>query len=477
MLTFPLRSCWPGGRTVRLVTVAAIFAVLLHQSAWALIMGGEGNEPLKDPGWPKGAAAVFNTETRVAWWEGPPFGGGQWHAECKGDAAALSLVLDDLSKVDVPKKRVVLHDGFGYSFWLNPNGDKEKLAKSLIDWKFMVWVPDRLQFQRGLPAGFRAVEGDPVLVQVDVYTGGFVRWADVVVPKGIEVLDERLEAHGFKVTDGTVLEGTVIDLATKKPMQATLVLEEIKPREKGGYDHVRLAEVKTDTKGHWVVKNAPTAWCRLVLQADGYVSRVIGYGKYDDKPRWSEHHSGLSKAAPVSGRVVDHNGKPLAEVDVRVDNLDATNGGRYESATEPKTSTDADGQFRVDSVPLGTATVWVHKPGYVRPGLGPKITTPAADLKLAMQPAAKLQVRVDFSATMRPQGYIVKIQPEGGEKVGSWGGSANIDADNQHTFENIPPGTYLITGRPNPGSDNQETAPETVELQGGKSVELTIKAK
>lgn len=465
-------------RGMRWLVVAALLAIAVPQPVWALITGGEGNKPINDPGWPKGAATVFNTETRVAWWEGPPFGGGQWHAECKGDAAALSLVLDDFSKVDIPQKRVVLHDGFGHSFWLNPNGDKTKLAASLIDWTVMVWQADRLRFQRGLPADLRAVgEAEPLLAQIDVYTGGFVRWADVIVPKGIEVIDERLEAHGFKPTDGTVLEGNVIDLATKKPLVATLVVEEIKPQEKGGYQHVRLTDVKTDAQGHWVVKNAPAAWCRLVLRADGYVSRVIGYGKYDDKPRWSEHHSGLAKAVAVAGQVVDPAGKPLADVKVRLSNLDVPDAGRYDSADTTEVQTDADGRFRLESVPLGKASAWVHKPGYVRPGLGPHFTTPAVDLKLEMQPAAKLLVRVDFSATTRPEGYIVNIKPEGGEKVGSWGGSANIDAAAQFTFENIPPGKYIVTGRPNPGSDSQETVPETVDLKGGKTMELTIKAK
>lgn len=114
-----MRVSWIG----KIAALAVLLTLAFHQSAWALITGGEGNEPINDPGWPKGAAAAFNSETRVAWWEGPPFGGGQWHAECKGDAAALSLVLDDFSKIDAPKKRIVLHDGFGHSFWLNPNGD------------------------------------------------------------------------------------------------------------------------------------------------------------------------------------------------------------------------------------------------------------------------------------------------------------------------------------------------------------------
>ena len=79
--------------------------------AFALITGGEGNKPLVDPGWPKGADAIFNTPERIAWWEGPPLGGGQWHAECRGDAKALNAVLGDFAKLDVKSKRIVLHDG------------------------------------------------------------------------------------------------------------------------------------------------------------------------------------------------------------------------------------------------------------------------------------------------------------------------------------------------------------------------------
>src|SRR3954469_15152504 len=89
--------------------------------ASALIRGDVGNTPLPDPGWPAGAAALFNHPGRVAWWEGPPFGGGQWHAECRGDTGALSTVFVDFSRMDVKVKRVIVHDGTGHSFWLAPN--------------------------------------------------------------------------------------------------------------------------------------------------------------------------------------------------------------------------------------------------------------------------------------------------------------------------------------------------------------------
>lgn len=101
-----------------------ILAVVAPREAFALIRGDAGNKPVPDPGWPHGAAAFFNHTGRIAWWEGPPFGGGQWHAECRGDAKTLNVVLADFANVDVKTKRVVVHDGTGHSFWLALTGSR-----------------------------------------------------------------------------------------------------------------------------------------------------------------------------------------------------------------------------------------------------------------------------------------------------------------------------------------------------------------
>lgn len=459
--------------------VAFAIVVMSMQPVWALITGAEGNKPIDDPGWPERAVAVFNTVHRVAYWEGPPLGGGQYHAECRGDNAALEEVLEDFANIDTPQKRVVLHDGVGRSFWLNVNREKGKEAQAKIDWTFMVWVPDRMKFQQRLPAGRGGVgPGDnPILAQLDVYTGGGIDWEKINRPDGIEIIDQRLEAHGFQLEDGTVLEGKAIDLATEQPLAATLVLEKIEPHDRGGYLHTKLVETNTDANGRWVLKKVPQEWCRLVLSADGYVSRVIGYGKYDGQPQWSEHNSGLSKPGTVTGRIVDNKGNPLPDVDVRIDGLNVTNAGHYELADGSSVQSDAEGRFTFASLPLGSATVWIHKPGYIRPGLGSKIQIPTNGLKMEMQPAAKLQVIIDFSATKRPKGYIVHVEPEGGEQVGKWSGDGNIDDDDQITYENIPPGKYVITGRPNPGSEKQTTDPIKVDLAGGEITEVTLPAK
>ena len=58
-----------------LVGILILWAVT---PASALILVGRGNAPVTDQNWRAGALDVANLKTRVGWWEGPPFGGGQW---------------------------------------------------------------------------------------------------------------------------------------------------------------------------------------------------------------------------------------------------------------------------------------------------------------------------------------------------------------------------------------------------------------
>src|SRR4051794_15111923 len=102
------------GLAAAIVLAAAVLAIS-PRPAVALITGGQGNDPIHDPGWPGGAAAIFNNLARVAWWEGPPFGGGQWHAECRSEARVLNVVLAEFARIDVKLKRLVVHDGVGHS--------------------------------------------------------------------------------------------------------------------------------------------------------------------------------------------------------------------------------------------------------------------------------------------------------------------------------------------------------------------------
>jgi hypothetical protein len=179
----------------------------------------------------------------------------------------------------------------------------------------------------------------------------------------------------------------------------------------------------------------------------------------------------------VSGRIADEAGKPLADVDVRLADVVADTDGRYDSAQEYRSKTDADGRFRFDQVPIGKATIRLHKSGYCRLGLGHPIATPAQDVALEMIRSARVRVTVDFTRAKRPAAYIVHMKPEEGEAVGKWSGSGNLHANNQISFDDVPPGRYVVRGQPNPSSRNQQTKPLTIDLKGGQTTEVTLSAK
>jgi hypothetical protein len=254
-------------------------------------------------------------------------------------------------------------------------------------------------------------------------------------------------------------------------------LQLVEPQSAGGYRYTSATTTSADAEGKWVLKNVPRGWHRIVVTADGYVPRVVGYGQFDDQPGWHLYESGLSRPAAVAGTITDDAGLPLAEVNVRLDDIASKSDGRYESPLEYKTTTDAEGRFRIEQAPLGATRVWSYKSGYCRPGLGQEIETPNENVALSMVRSAQLRVSVDFSQSTRPEAYLVELEPEGGSVVGSWGGSAHIDANNQHTFSDVPPGRYILKGRPNPGAEAQQTKPVAVDLKGGQAAEITLSAR
>ncbi len=457
--------------------LAAAIGLVSSRQAVALIAGGEGNRSIADPGWPRGAAAIFNNAARITWWEGPSFDGGQWHAECRGDARSMGAVLAEFASLDVKTRRVILLDGVGASSWLKSVGDPVKKVETRIDWEFMVWQPAKWERLRRLPADLNPAdladaENGPS-ASITVYTGGPLRWSDVSVPKGLEVIDRRLEAHGFTLADGIVLEGKVVDLATKQPLAARVRLHRVAPQPKGGYYDMVVAETVADAQGRWVLKKIAEGRYRPVIEADGFVPRIAADIRFDDQPRWQSCDCGLSRPATVSGRITDQVGQPLADVEVRIRGVVSEPGGRYESPQEPAVRTGADGRFRADRLPIGRATIWPSKPGYCRLGSAMPIALPAKDVQLKLIEAARLRVTADFTGIPRPRTFTVRLEPEGGESAGRWSADKDINASDQVAFDDWPPGRYVIRG-----SDGYRwTRPIPIILNGGRSIEVTLPAR
>ena len=91
--------------------------------------------------------------------------------------------------------------------------------------------------------------------------------------------------------------------------------------------------------------------------------------------------------------------------------------------------------------------------------------------------SAGVRVVVEFDGAARPAGYIVHIVPEGGEAVGKWSGSGNIDAANRIAFRDVPPGRYVLKGQPNPSRGNDHSDAVTIDLKGGQTLPVTLRAR
>ncbi len=96
---------------------------------------------------------------------------------------------------------------------------------------------------------------------------------------------------------------------------------------------------------------------------------------------------------------------------------------------------------------------------------------------LAMLQSAGVRVVGRVDGVPRLPGYIVHMVPEGGEAVGKWSGSGNLDAANRIAYRDIPPGRYVLKGQPNPSRGNDHSDAVTIDLKGGQTLPVTLRAR
>lgn len=464
----------------RIVAVASFLALCLFVPyAHALITGDTGNKPVADRGWPKGSVDVANMECRIAWWEGPPFGGGESHFEYASDTATFNQALKAFAKIEAPKRRLVVYDGTAKSFWLSTAGQPE--TKSDMDWNFVIWEAERFEQLFGnrdntFLSGSSHFGGELPPPTITVYTGGQIDWAKVEVPDGIEVIDDRLVAHGFQLSDGLVVEASATDAVTSAILpDAELVVERVEANKEGGYTYTEVTRASANAKGRIVLLNLPGEWLQLTMRAKGYAPRLVGHLN-ETQPRWNHYETSLVKAVRVTGVVVDENQQPVAGATVRIDDLLGADGKGYSVPHGLETKSGARGEFTMDVVPSGSGKFRAYSDDYIFKGLGEVVPLTDEPVTVSVVKAGKLKVTVDFGDKGQTEPYIVEVAPEGGERVGSWGGSAQLQ-DGSFTFTHIPPGRYTLHARPNPGAAEQQTDDVTADIRGGETAEVTLKAR
>ncbi len=70
--------------------------------------------------------------------------------------------------------------------------------------------------------------------------------------------------------------------------------------------------------------------------------------------------------------------------------------------------------------------------------------------------------------------FIVELVPEGGHKIGSWGGSMQCQKDGSFEFKGVPLGKYEVTAKPNPMREGEESLPVQVMVSAGETIRLEI---
>jgi protocatechuate 3,4-dioxygenase beta subunit len=472
--------------TLRPIAISLLFVLaLLATETRALIMTGKGNAPVRDAGWPQGALEVANLKTRVGWWEGPPFGGGQWQFLYRGDAAALNEALKAFAAIRAPKLEVVINDGPQTNQFLRD--EKDPKANTRVDWAFTVWVPEnwhrlfndpRSTFAADRPQ-FRQPVDPPTL---EIYVTEQIDWSKVKMPDGLSVTDRRAAAQGKALpAQGAMMMGDVFDMASGKPVAGAKFAVE-RRTQRGTYEEA--AAGTSDRDGRVIMENIPAGAYRTVVSAPGYAVRQVGYEEIRDR-QLVKKVVHLSTATKLSGTVVDGEGKPVKDVQVRADSTMGIDGRGYNAPEHLTTKTDEKGQFTFDALPAGYTQFHASSPTLVRAGEHFKVfpvsrgmrSMPAEPVVIKMVMSGGIKGTVVNLPNGKAEGANIHVEPVGGSKVGSWGGSSNLKADGSFEFKHVPPGEYVLSTKPqHPGMPKDPNA-KTVTVEGGKTVEVEIKYK
>jgi hypothetical protein len=462
-------------------TLTGLFVALWAAPAMALIMVGKGNDPVQDHNWPAGSVDVANLKTRVGWWEGPPFGGGQHNFQYRGDTQAFQQALDTFAKIKAPKLQLFVHDG-GPAEGIFLKDEKVPKASTRFDWSFTVWNPaswnhlyndPHSQFSAEDPnGGFHATIDPP---RIDVFVGGDsgIDFSKVNVPSGISVIDERASANGIK--DGSAVVGDVFDLTTSKPVGGAKIAVS---RQKGENVWEQVASGVADASGHFVLHAVPKGSFGIIACANGYAPRMLGYAEFrgDTLKRFTAQ---LSPEATLAGIAVDTDGRPVAGATVRADSVTSVDGRGYILPERRQTETDAQGHFLLRGLPRGHTQLFAYGKHYLMLEVLKLHSIPEENLTIHLTETGAIKGRVINRAGQPAAHGNVDIEPPGElrDRLGKWGASGDTNPDGTFQFENVPPGEYIVSAmatNPGPALQGKDPNAKTITVKAGQTTDVEV---
>jgi len=431
----------------RFVVFTLVCLLLASVPAQALIEVGWGNAPVRDRNWRAGAVDVANLKSRVALWVGPPFGGGMWNFLYRSDTGAFNQALEAFARVRAPSLELIVCDGPGEHPFIRD--DKGRGSNVRYDLDFVIWDVQNYYRLHGNPRStFLAHAPDfrrplpPPRIHVFIGGGG-IHWDKVRVPENIVVIDKRASAAGIKAGQGAIIAGNVFDMATSKPLaNARIAVERLKAQA----EYETVVTGQTDAEGRFRIEKVPAGTYRVTASAEGYAALVAGYERLVKDGYLPFDDIELAPEAAVSGSVTDDAGKPIAEATVHLAETMGINGMGYRLVTRAWTTTDAEGRFEMNAVPTGYGRVLCSVKGYHAP-VGELRTVPADNVTIRMSQTGTIKGKV-IGGEQNDGSIRVSVAPEGGQRIGTWGGAMQVKPDGTFQFNNVPPGAYIISAGP-----------------------------
>jgi hypothetical protein len=293
----------------------------------------------------------------------------------------------------------------------------------------------------------------------------------VMVRKEDEFISERrsLTAPGrdvvVQVPGGGRITGRVVDKATNKPLtqfQAGISMS------RGGAGFMTMAPPQlrdfTSDDGSFALENVPTGALTVVANAPGYASSSLNVTVEEGKAL-SDVELQLDAGVRLIGRVTGPDGSPLSDVSVSV--APSSSGSFATRGVEISATTDANGEYAVESMQAGEESMTFTHPKYVT--VTKDVTLKGRETKLDVQLSAGQ--RVTGIVVTESGAPVAEAEVQAG-RAGS-GERARTNANGAFEMEAMPAGRYRFTARK---AGIGEGVLEDVDIGSGAPVRIVMRA-
>jgi len=463
---------------------------LFSDIGMSLIITG-GSDPIQDRGWAAGTVEVANLPTRFGWWEGPPFGGGEYHFLYRCEKTEqFNEALEKFATIKANRLELVIHNGPGEDY----------VIEGRVDWSHLSWIPNNWDFLKNKSRYFYRLDDSnqttPIpyakksmpVPRIDVYLGGEnpIEWKDVKIPDNLVLIDLRPGSVDKQFSGKGLVSCKVFDIETKQPVagaRVTLFERIVKPQietsdnpilSSGIEPSEKARQTTTNSDGSCQIDRIPLGTYEITVAADGYVS--VDLERYDNtRAECYDFEASLAKPFTIKGIVTDRTGKPLKDVGVSARDFVGPDGNEYRHQADSPVLTDEQGRFEIPDLPKGFARIRCRAEGlHQDDSIFKMYPIPCREIKFTMSGTGIIRGKVVDQNGNVPSGNIhINIRPPG-EQIGKWGGSMKCKEDGTFEFKGVPPGEYLVGTDPLLLIEGNRKNAKLITVEAGKTYELEI---